>query len=538
MRILKKLISKIKASLFVFKKAEIMQNIVRKEIDGEYDNLCHTCFFNERYHMRAALGENIEEEFHKLRISLYLGGALGDYIVYLRFVDEISSICQCSVDLFLDRIAFGGFVFGSRENVKIIHDAENCLFINSTNSYDLAIHLDHGITLKHCNLGSIREKAPAFYETACKIVEHAKRSQVDISKQHERESVILRQAKFFGETKWSKLSCSGAIHMEGMYSNIILKENFFPVLSRYQLYGKKYITVNYGADKNMGGTAQTKVLPFNTLNQFILKFKSTHPDYLIVQTGVPGSLKLDGADRYAFDCRLEETAFILKNSLCHVDSEGGLVHLASQMSTPCVVSFGPTPSYYYGYPRNKNIVSEACKECMSVTPNWSTVCPRKLQVPECMQAISENMILKQVDRVLEEYKEWEAPITHVKEIYEACMEELEKAQVGVLAWIGTLDFESMKTVRQLIKQGWEVSMYIGTHLNSQIIQYREELKKMGIKVEYGSVLNIAQRNNSFDFVVVEEPDFETVIPQEIWEKECARIVKETGKVLLFTPSTV
>lgn len=214
------------------------------------------------------------------------------------------------------------------------------------------------------------------------------------------------------------------------------------------------------------------------------------------------------------------------------------MHLASQMSTPCVVSFGPTPSYYYGYPRNKNIVSEACKECMSVTPNWSTVCPRKLQVPECMQAISENMILKQVDRVLEEYKEWEVPITHVKEIYEACMEELEKAQVGVLAWIGTLDFESMKTVRQLIKQGWEVSMYIGTHLNSQIIQYREELKKMGIKVEYGSVLNIAQRNNSFDFVVVEEPDFETVIPQEIWEKECARIVKETGKVLLFTPSTV
>ena len=47
---------------------------------------------------------DIEEEFHKLRISLYLGGALGDYIVYLRFVDEISSICQCSVDLFLDRV--------------------------------------------------------------------------------------------------------------------------------------------------------------------------------------------------------------------------------------------------------------------------------------------------------------------------------------------------------------------------------------------------------------------------------------------------
>ena len=55
MGIVRKLCSKVRSSLYVFKKAEIMQNIVNKEINGEYDNLCHSCYFNERYQQRARL---------------------------------------------------------------------------------------------------------------------------------------------------------------------------------------------------------------------------------------------------------------------------------------------------------------------------------------------------------------------------------------------------------------------------------------------------------------------------------------------------
>ena len=212
MSFFRKLFSKLRASFYLFRKAEILRNVVNKEIGGEYDNLCHRCFFNERYAEKALRGD-LTDCVNRLRISIYLGGTLGDYIVYLRFVDEISSVCACDVDLFLDRMEFGQFVFGKREYVTIIHDAENCLFQGSVEHYDLAVHLDHGVTLKHCSLGSIREKAPAFYKTACKIVEHCKRDRVEIADQQQRELVILRRAKFFGETKWSKLSCSGAVDM-------------------------------------------------------------------------------------------------------------------------------------------------------------------------------------------------------------------------------------------------------------------------------------------------------------------------------------
>ncbi|MEI3347542.1 MAG: hypothetical protein V8R55_03770 [Dysosmobacter sp.] len=94
----KKLFSKIRASLYVFKKAEILRNVVNKEIGGEYDNLCHSCYFNERYHERAKL-EGIFQPEKGLRISIYLGGALGDYIVYLRFVDENQFDLQMSCGL-------------------------------------------------------------------------------------------------------------------------------------------------------------------------------------------------------------------------------------------------------------------------------------------------------------------------------------------------------------------------------------------------------------------------------------------------------
>lgn len=519
-----KLASKLRSSLYVFKKAEIMQNIVNKEIRGEYDNLCPSCYFNQRFNEHAkATGEYPQSD--KLKLSIYLGGALGDYIIYLRFVDEISSICDCTVDLFLDRIGFGKYVYGKRENITIIHDAENCLFQNSVAEYDLAAALDHGLVLRNCNLGAIRDKAPLFYETACKIVEAAKRSRIDINKQNEREMVIMRMAKFFGDTKWSKLSCGGAINMSEMYSNVMLDREYLGVLDRYSLRSTKYITVNFGADKNMGGTAQTKVLPLNTLNEVIAKFKDVHPDYLVVQTGVKGSQRLDGADRYCFDCCLDETAIILKNSSCHVDSEGGLVHLSAQMSTTSVVSFGPTPVYYYSYPRNKNIVSPVCSDCMAVSPQWSTVCPRKMQVPACMQAITPDMIIEKINEVL-------APTAPKKltEITDMTRTDVltslcDERQPKRAAFVCALDEEVYRTALKLKKHGWTIAMYIGTELSHEIVAMRSLLKSSGVIVEFGNPLNIAKEGSSYDVVVCCSEDEEN---SDLENKECQRILDENG----------
>lgn len=51
-----------------------------------------------------------------------------------------------------------------------------------------------------------------------------------------------------------------------------------------------------------------------------------------------------------------------------------MVHLATQLGTRCVVLFGPTPSWFYGYEQNINIVAEICKECLRLYPDWQTKC--------------------------------------------------------------------------------------------------------------------------------------------------------------------
>ena len=529
--IIRKLLRKLRASFYVFKKAEILQNVVNKEIGGEYDNLCPQCFFNERYQEKAKLKGMLELNTG-LRISIYLGGALGDYIVYLQFVDEISSKCKCEVDLFLERIEFGQFVYGKRQGLTIIHDIDNSLFINSANEYDLAVHLDHGITLKHCNLGAIREKAPVFYRTACQIVEKNKADQINISAQHDRESVILRRAKFTGQTKWSKLSCGTAIDMSEMYSSILLETDAFSVMEKYELVGMKYITVNYGADKNMGGTAQTKVLPAATLAGFIAKFKEKNPEYQVIQTGVKNSLPLNGVDQYIFNSPLEEISVILKYSKCHIDSEGGLVHLAAQLSTPCVVSFGPTPSYYYGYPRNENIVSPVCGDCMSVSSRWSVECPRGMQVPVCMQAITDDMILERAEKVLS-VADCMAPTIEAMEIFSIPCVLLESHRYAKICSVGPLDTVTFSFAQQARRKGTDVCVFIPTNIDDDIIARREQLLEAGIQVAYGNALTVAKPSHSFDLVICCVDATE----EHLWpaiQYECRRLATSEGRIIWYS----
>ena len=75
---------------------------------------------------------------------------------------------------------------------------------------------------------------------------------------------------------------------------------------------------------------------------------------------------------------------MIKHSLCHIDTEGGLVHLANAVHTRCVVLFGPTPVEFFGYPQNINLEPSGCKACWFATQNWLIECPRHTSGPECM----------------------------------------------------------------------------------------------------------------------------------------------------------
>lgn len=534
---IRKLKNKLKASFFVFKKAEIMQNIVTKEINGGYVNQGHNSVYDSCLTQKEYRGKSQLKNSNSVRIAVYLGGALGDYIVYLRFVDELTFMDNCNIDLFFDRIGFANFVFGKRKNINLCYDIDNCLFINNKINYDLALSLDHGVKIYHDNLNIIKSKSYEIYLTTCKILEYVKKNAVDIDEQQNRQVVIIKKAKYAGDTKWSKLSCGGAVNMSDMYSSILLYPQYYDVIERYNLINKKYITVNYGADKNMGGESQTKVLPSKNFENFIKLFKTNYPGYTVVQMGTANSNKLEDVDIYAFNCTLDETAILLKNSTIHVDSEGGLVHLASQMSTCCVVCFGPTPSYYYGYPRNINIVSSVCNDCMSATNSWNINCPKGLRHPECMLSITGQMIFNRVDEFISQ--NYTVHIDVLKnEVLENTVEDVAIDYINTqnkfanISIITTLKAELTEKINNKFKN---VTVYTETQnsdFDKAILRWQNKIRKNGMKLKYGNALNIACKSNSFSLVIL---DLDTVDINYFYYviKELSRITEHNGKVIIY-----
>ena len=529
----RKISSKIKSSIYVFKKAEILENVLIKEINGEYDHisLTNSC---ELY--------DIMTDSKEIRIAIYLGGALGDYIVYLNFVDELALSDNISITLFLDRIGFADFVYGKRKNITIVHDLDNYLFINANKRYDLSLHFDHGITIYHHNLSSIKSKSYDFYIKTCRILEYVKKNRVDISEQQLRQLVIFKKAQFSGDNKWSKLSAGGVISDNNKYSCIILNPSYYNVLCKYNLNDKKYITINYGADKNMGGESQTKVVPSINLEKFIELFKVNYPEYTIVQTGTSNSSKLKNVHLYAFDCSLDETAIILKNSELHIDSEGGLVHLASQLSTKCIVGFGPTPAFYYGYERNINIVSELCNNCMSVTNDWNLHCPKGQYHPECTYSITGELIFKKADEYLKsidnlEYKIYleKSDNTKADSIDIQINNYIKQNPFGKN--IAVITKEKSTLLFEMPMSYNRITMYIdlpNEKYDTSSALWQKEIRSKKIKLKYGTGINISCMDNTYDFIIFDMITFleNEYLKFETYFDELLRIAKDDS-ILIF-----
>ncbi len=160
-----------------------------------------------------------------------------------------------------------------------------------------------------------------------------------------------------------------------------------------ELSGIAFATIHHGSDKKMAaaGGVQTKNLPTRTWNEIAASIAAS--GLKVVQLGEAHETLVDGVD---IDLRgktsLIETAFVLKMASVHVDTEGGLVHLARAMNTRSVVAFGPTPVGFFGYPQNDNIAPPICGNCWWTSNRWATQCPRDLPEPECMSTHSPALL--------------------------------------------------------------------------------------------------------------------------------------------------
>ena len=212
----------------------------------------------------------------------------------------------------------------------------------------------------------------------------------------------FERCRLLGLDRWTEQRMGAFLPIRSRKVYIPLLDRFEKMYLAQPFRGKRYITINYGADKMRPGQVQLKLWPKGHLREFVRQFKTVHPDILVLQLGAKDAEHIPCVDDYVLGESIELTKFILRDSLCHVDCEGGLVHLAHQFDTRSVVVFGPTPVHMYGYRENINLTSAKCQNCMGLHADWAYRCWREEKEPPCMYGIAPAAVLAGVEEILEE----------------------------------------------------------------------------------------------------------------------------------------
>lgn len=353
--------------------------------------------FYQIYHEKDELDDNYPDT---LRIGFGPIGGLGDYVIALCVFEEIIRYApQCKIDVF-GNITFGKAIYGLHPNVNTVLSSKD--FTSNTKQYDIVIEVEHVVYIHEFNYKKTQRLYPELAECLKQIVDRFTEYHVNISMQQYRDAIWIKRAELRGLNRYTILSHDGIFSNLNQKVNILFNDAF---LDSYNDLGlKKYITINRGADDVLkDGRMQVKVWPKEYYEEFITAFKKKYPVIEVLQLGGDNSEKIDGVDRYLFGKEFELVKYILKSAIFHLDCEGGLVHLASQIGTKCVVLFGPTPIHYYSYENNINIVSEKCNNCMGVTFDWYVKCYRGMEKQECMYSITPQIVMERIGPYMMQY---------------------------------------------------------------------------------------------------------------------------------------
>ena len=332
-----------------------------------------------------------------LHIAFRPTGGLGDYIISAKVLEELQEYGPCKIIVYAEKMAFGKAIYGNRSNVAVESLDK---FDWECVKYDIALEIEHFVHVLNWDRARTYKLSPEIYNRLYYIEKKWDKLYVDISQQWWRERIQFERCRILGLNRWTELRMGKAFKIENQKVFIPMSEEFEKKWEKLGLKEKKYITINFGADVMRVGQTQLKLWPKCHLEKFVKIFKEAFPEYLVVQLGSADATKIENADLYVLGKSIELTKWILKKAACHIDCEGGLVHLATQFDTKCVVIFGPTPVHMYGYQNNINLYDEKCNNCMGVHADWAYKCYRKSIKAFCMWNILPEHVLQYTKNVL------------------------------------------------------------------------------------------------------------------------------------------
>lgn len=335
------------------------------------------------------------------KVSFIIDGGIGDNIIYKKIILPIMEmINENDVFIFTGKVDVLRSLYGdiiSRDRIRPIEEYKE-------QNYSLAFLLDwFPIVTKAC-FDKIRQYNKSLFNYVYMLLKYEENdSFIQNDNTMLRYNAYLRRAKNEGKTKYSFLDVNDYFGVNDQKVELTVDNSY---LSRCEALGlgEKYITYGNGTDKfyikgEVSNDRQIKQWPIEYHEKFNRLFKEKFPYIQLVQVGATDSETISGADKYIFGENFEVVKHILKNSLLHVDIDGGLVHLATQLGTKCIVLFGPTPEWFYGYPQNENIRCCSCDACMAMYDDWYIKC-HKYEKPICMWQITPELVIKKIEENL------------------------------------------------------------------------------------------------------------------------------------------
>ena len=196
-------------------------------------------------------------------------------------------------------------------------------------------------------------------------------------------------------------SASTDLEIDPSGLSVCLNDHDFQILKNLP---KSFVTVHHGSDSEFRSKLKNKN-NLQTKNWFadrwakVVKFLQSK-GYEVIQLGVSQDEYIPGTIDMRGKTTITEAGAILKNANLHLDTEGGLVHLAKAVGTRSLVLFGPTAIEFYGYKDNINIRAGNCKNCWWSKPDWAFKCPVGYKKPRCMESITVKMVVDTLEKFL------------------------------------------------------------------------------------------------------------------------------------------
>lgn len=334
-----------------------------------------------------------------LAIALKYGPGLGDCIVKKKLFEEITRLApNCLIDIYAPNAGdYIHSVYGNHPNLNIVVNDGGVIYAKYLNQYALSMKIFFMIEIDYVSFSKI-EKWNENFAAKIKLLKQRCEEYKLTPFPPNQNKLHFDRMKYAGANYYTTFAYNNVFNIKDAVTMIPLNKAIEKDFLKLNL--SKYITINYGNGIAMQQAEMVaKQWPLAYFNELVRLFKLQYPLIEVVQLGAKNACKVTDADHYILGKSLELSKYILKDALFHLDIEGGLVHLATQLGTKCIVLFGPTPVHFFGYKQNMNIISEKCSGCYCLYDDINQ-CARNLKEPECMYSITPEKVMEAVKSII------------------------------------------------------------------------------------------------------------------------------------------